>query len=154
MFNVGEVYSRVKLHATYGGQPHTRISTPAEHDLILLFASHSVLHNPNSNGYYTSGWTQYGIFRFVGEGRYGHMSFTRGNRALRDHLNSGKQIHLFTRSDSQPSDRVQYEGEFVYRGHFYKEGLDQRRDLRRMIVFVLKPRHAHLVQQPATSVRY
>jgi hypothetical protein len=34
---------------------------------------------------------------------------------------------------------VRYEGEFVYRGHFYKEAHDQQNNLRRVIVFVLKP---------------
>ncbi len=152
MFNVGEVYSRAKLHATYGGQPHTRISTPAGHNMILLFANHSVTQNGTAGGHYSSGWTQYGVFRFVGEGRYGHMSFTRGNRALRDHLNSGKQIHLFIRFGQGPPDAVRYEGEFIYRGHFYKEGLDERRDVRRMIVFALKPRYTQRVPASVKTV--
>lgn len=137
MFTVGEVYSRAALHEQYGGQPHNRISTPADAEMILLFANHQF--SRNGNGAYTSGWTRYGVFRFVGEGRYGHMSFTRGNRALRDHSRTGKQVHLFVRVDAQTPDRVRYEGEFVYRGHFYKEAHDQQNNLRRVIVFVLKP---------------
>lgn len=140
MFKVGEVYSRAALHNQYGGQPHTRISTPAHTDMILLFANHTF--SRNGNGPYTSGWTRYGVFRFVGEGRFGHMAFTRGNRALRDHVDAGKSVHLFVRVDAKTPDRVRYEGEFVYRGHFYKEGEDQRNNLRRMIVFVLKPQEA------------
>jgi len=40
--HVGDIYSRADLHAVYGGQLYTRISTPAEHDLILLFADDPV----------------------------------------------------------------------------------------------------------------
>lgn len=140
MFIVGEVYSRSHLHSRFGGQLRNRISTPAGQNIILLFANHRYTRDGH-NGY-TSGWTRYGVFRFLGEGRYGHMAFTRGNRALRDHLRTGKRVHLFVRSADGDHDLVHYEGEFVYRGHFYKEGQDQRSDTRRMIVFALKPRHA------------
>lgn len=140
MFELGGVYSRSALHQQFGGQPHSRISTPAGQDVILVFANHR--GSVSNAGIYTSGWTKYGIFRFIGEGRFGHMSFTRGNRALRNHRHSGKRVHLFVRlSSTQPSE-VRYEGEFVYQGHFYKEGYDERNHIRRMIVFILKPHQA------------
>lgn len=146
VFKPGEIYSRRTLHQQYGGQPHNRICTPAEQDMILLFANHH--DSQNGNGPYTSGWTKFGVFRFIGEGRYGHMAFTRGNRALRDHLTYNKRLHVFVRTGRETPDRVRYEGEFVYRGHFYKEGHDVRNNMRRMIVFVLKPRNV----VPASSV--
>lgn len=140
MFNLGEVYSRTALHKVYGGQLHTRISTPAEYNMIFLFAWDNLEHNRSREGEaYLSGWTSYGIFRFVGEGRYGHMVFARGNRALRHHERTGKTVHLFVRLAEDDLDQVRYEGQFAYSGHFYKEGLDARHHLRRMIVFVLKP---------------
>lgn len=133
MFTVGEVYSRAGLHRQYGGQLYTRISTPANHDLIFLFAD-----DPVGETHYLSGWTNYGLFRFVGEGRYGHMSFTRGNRAVRHHQQRGKSIHLFLRVTADDKDHVRYEGHMIYRAHFYKEGADLRQTPRRMIVFLLK----------------
>lgn len=135
VFTQGQVYRRAALHEQYGGQPHNRISTPAAHDMIFLFAN-DVMDRQD----YFSGWTNYGVFRFIGEGRYGHMSFTRGNRALRYHQRQGKTIHVFSRLDAiHQRDKVRYEGEFFYRGHFYKEGYDLSDTIRRMIVFVLKP---------------
>lgn len=135
VFTQGQVYRRPQLHELYGGQPHNRISTPAAHDLIFLFANDQVDRND-----FFSGWTSYGIYRFIGEGRYGHMSFTRGNRALRYHERQGKALHIFTRLEADNGGSgVRYEGQFHYRGHFYKEGYDLNNEIRRMIVFVLKP---------------
>lgn len=136
VLKIGEVYSRNELHLWFGGQSRSRISTPANHDIIMLFTANG---SARRNGDYPSGWTSYGVFRFVGEGRRGHMAFTRGNRALREHTQRGKQVHLFVRVYPDNGDAVRYEGEFTYRGHFYKEGKDQHGDTRRMIVFVLKP---------------
>jgi 5-methylcytosine-specific restriction protein A len=134
MFRVGEVYNRIDLHHQYGGQPRSRISTPADHPFIFLFAD-----EPIGERQYLSGWTNYGIFRFVGEGRYGHMAFTRGNRALRHHLRENKRVHLFLRVTPHDYTRVRYEGEVQYSAHFYKEGQDLHNEARRMIVFLLKP---------------
>lgn len=133
MFTVGEGYRRKELHREFGGQQVGRISTPANDNLIFLFAG-----DPVGKPDYLSGWTSYGVFRFVGEGRYGHMTFTRGNRALRQHTAEGKHVHLFTRPDAATADHVRYEGEMIYRAHFYKEGADLRQNPRRMIVFLLK----------------
>jgi 5-methylcytosine-specific restriction protein A len=133
-FRTGEIYSRAELHAAFGGQPRTRISTPANQRIIFLFAD-----EPVGEVNYVSGWTSYGIFRFVGEGRYGHMKFIRGNRALRHHNQRDKSVHLFLRVRRNDPDTVRYAGEMRYIAHFYKEGVDLRSEPRRMIVFLLKP---------------
>lgn len=136
VLKIGEVYSRNDLHLWFGGQSRARISTPASQDMILLFTTNGSAHHQDD---FPSGWTSYGVFRFVGEGRKGHMAFTRGNRALREHAQRGKQVHLFVRVSADDADTVRYEGEVAYRGHFYKEGKDENGSTRRMIVFVLKP---------------
>lgn len=137
MFEQGKIYERAQLHSEYGGQPHARISTPAEHDVILLFANRRQAVQGES--LYRSGWTPYGVFRFVGEGQRGHMQFLRGNLALRDHRHNGKRIHLFVRVHPDEAQQVRYEGEFIYGGHFYKERHDLEQQSRRIIVFALKP---------------
>jgi 5-methylcytosine-specific restriction enzyme A len=133
VFTVGAVYSRQSLHKQYGGQLYRRISTPAHHPVIFLFAD-----DPVGEAHYLSGWTSYGVFRFIGEGRYGHMTFTRGNRALRYHQTNGKGLHLFLRQTPTDPDTVCYQGQMRYSAHFYKEGNDLNHHSRRMIVFLLK----------------
>ncbi|MFZ4816169.1 MAG: hypothetical protein ACOYL5_16670 [Phototrophicaceae bacterium] len=137
MFEVGQLYNRTELHQYHGGQRHSRISTPAKQAAIFAFATPD---DPNSE--YRCGWTSYGVFRFIGEGRVGHMSFARGNLALRQHTQAGKVIHLFTRPNHATPDWVRYEGRFAYSSHFYKEGGDIHNNMRRMIVFLLKPLQA------------
>lgn len=134
MFERGQVYQRADIHAQVGGQSRTRISTPTAHNIILLFSTDHQTEFDDLR----SGWTRYGIYRFVGEGRLGHMLFTRGNLAVRQHRTEGKTLHLFISINDNPA-TVRYEGQFMYSGHFYKEGLDAHRQTRRMIVFILKP---------------
>ena len=134
MFEPGEIYDKAAFYTQFGVKPHHRISISADHDMILLFADDLSQQYP-----YMSGWTCYGIFRFIGEGHSGHMAFTHGNQALRNHRKSGKAVHLFVRADANHPNKIRYEGEVMYRGHFYKEGYDHRNHVRRMIVFVLKP---------------
>ena len=90
MFEVGQRYRRRDLHARWGGQRQGGISTPRDHPLILLVTGAS------GNAYgYDDGWERDGVFRYFGEGQVGHMTFTRGNRAIRDHAADGRELHLF-----------------------------------------------------------
>lgn len=44
---------------------------------------------------YIDGWSEEGVFFYMGEGQRGDMTFVRGNLAIRDHIANGKDIHLF-----------------------------------------------------------
>jgi len=90
MFVKGKSYIRRDLHARYGGQEQTGICTPADYPIIFLFTS----KQGKKYGYW-DGWTNEGVFLFFGEGRAGNMSFTRGNKAIRDHIQDGKDVFLF-----------------------------------------------------------
>lgn len=134
LFERDQILHRSEIHRHYGGQSRGRISTPADHDIILLFG----VDGEEIHGF-MNGWTPFGIFRFTGEGRYGHMEFTRGNFALRNHALDGKSLHLFVRENAAgQAGLVRYVGEMMYQGHFYKEGPDSRNVNRRMIIFILK----------------
>ena len=44
---------------------------------------------------YQDEWSEDELFLYTGEGQLGDMSFVRGNLAIRDHADNGKDLHLF-----------------------------------------------------------
>ena len=90
MFIQGHVYRRRDLHDRYGGQRQGGISTPSQYPFILLFTGES----GEQHGY-ADGWSADGLFLYTGEGQQGDMAFVRGNAAIRDHIDQGKDLHLF-----------------------------------------------------------
>ncbi len=89
-FVPGKAYRRSVLHERYGGQRQSGISTPAGASFVLLFSS------PKGEAWgYDDGWIEGDIYRFTGEGQHGDMQFVRGNKAVRDHEQSNKSLHLF-----------------------------------------------------------
>jgi hypothetical protein len=117
--------------ATIGGQGQGGISTPTKVPLILLFTG-----EVGEQYGYADGWTNDGLFLYVGEGQQGDMQFVRGNAAIRDHNVDGKDLHLFS---YVRKGFVRYVGQMVCIGSYYQEGLDAKGNKRRMIVFELAP---------------
>jgi hypothetical protein len=107
------------------------ISTPSHHDIILLFTSHT-----GQKYGYKDGWSPDGVFLYTGEGQIGDMTFTRGNRAIKDHLGLKKELHLF---EYVKSGYVRYIGQMMYRGFQYREATDINGNQRKVIVFELTP---------------
>jgi 5-methylcytosine-specific restriction enzyme A len=134
MFIPGQIIRRRDLHSIYGGQGQGGISTPTNHPFIMLFTGESGL----SHGY-QDGWTETGIFLYSGEGQLGDMSFVRGNRALRDHLKDGKDVHLF---EYVESGLVRYVGQMIVTGYHERPGTDGTGNQRHTIVFELVPAEA------------
>jgi 5-methylcytosine-specific restriction protein A len=131
MFIQGKVYNRRELHQKYGGQRQGGISTPAGRRLILLFTG--ITGQPYG---YQDQWTDEGLFLYTGEGQRGDMTFLRGNRAVRDHLTAGKDLHLF---EYIRSGHVRYIGQMVCTGFHERHGPDLDGLDRRIIVFELAP---------------
>ena len=131
MFVKGKEYRRSELHDRYGGQRQGGISTPADYDIILLFTS-----DRGEEFGYIDGWAKDGTFHYTGEGQRGDMQFLRGNTAIRDHIDNGKEIHLFEKTKKG---YARYIGKMVYEGHYYRQGPDITGRNRQIIVFKLKP---------------
>lgn len=146
MFVHGQIIRRRDLHAMYGGQEQGGISTPTSHPFIMLFTGQSGL----SHGY-EDGWTESGIFLYSGEGQLGDMSFIRGNRALRDHLQDGKDIHLFEYVDRG---LVRYVAQMIVTGYQERTGVDTAGHQRHTIVFELVPAEdaSRHIADPANDV--
>jgi 5-methylcytosine-specific restriction protein A len=134
----GEVYRRVELHQTLGGQRQGGISTPANYPVILIFTGdQGALYG------YHDGFQDDGVFLYTGEGQVGDMQMIRGNWAIRNHQETGKQLHLFS---YVRRGMVQYVGQAYYIGHHTRPAPDVNNAQRSAIVFELS------VDAPAIGV--
>src|SRR5262249_23438164 len=131
MFIQGHVYRRSDLHDRYGGQRQGGISTPSQYPFIMLFTS----EGGEQHGY-ADGWSADGLFLYTGEGQQGDMAFIRGNAAIRDHIDDGKDLHLFSQVRRS---YVRYIGQMVCTGYHYQAGPDTTGHMRQMIIFELTP---------------
>ena len=133
MFHVGEHYNRVDLHEQFGGGRQSGISPSGSYPFIFLFSGKS-----GEDYGYKDGWQpSEGVFLFTGEGQVGDMDFKRGNKAIRDHVENGKQLHLFlAQGRGKP---VEYAGEFECASIDYGRGLDRDGNQRQTIRFHLVP---------------
>jgi 5-methylcytosine-specific restriction enzyme A len=109
MFKVGRAYQRQKIHDLFGGERQKGISQPAGHDVIFLFS-----HNGGEVVGIGDGWIDNQTFQYLGEGSKGDMAFTSGNLAIRDHVQLGKTLLLFSKVAPKT---VRFEGEMIYSGH-------------------------------------
>lgn len=132
-------YRRRDLHAHWGGQSQGGISTPKHAPVIFLFTGAA----GEAHGY-QDGWRD-GVFHYTGEGQFGDMAFVRGNRAIRDHLRDGRDLHLFAQADRG---YVTYLGVMVCIGWQEQLAPDTAGRLRQVIVFELVPLGA-LASAPA-----
>ncbi len=126
--NISEVYRRRILHELYGGQQQGGISTPSNHNFIMLFTSET-----GEQYGYRDGWNGNKYF-YTGEGQRGDMKFQRGNVAIRDHHKNNKKLHLFK---YVRMGHVEYLGEMVCTGHHIRRGPDVDGKMRDVIVFEL-----------------
>ncbi len=146
MFIEGQTYSRAWLHQNYGGQQQSGISTPSQHRIIFLFTGET-----GAQYGYSDSWTEDGLFLYTGEGQVGDMTFVRGNAAIRDHLEDGKDLHLF---GYVGSGLVRYIGQMVCTGFHYQPGPDRGDQTRNLIIFELAPVRAAIeVDNPSHDPR-
>jgi 5-methylcytosine-specific restriction enzyme A len=131
MFIQGHEYIRRDLHQKYGGQRQGGISTPSTFPIIMLFTGES-----GQEYGYKDGWDSTGDFLYTGEGQTGGMTFVRGNRAIRYHVDDGKDIHLF---EYIRTGVVRYIGQVISNGFEIKRGPDLTGNQRDIILFRLMP---------------
>lgn len=135
-FEVGKAYNRARdIHDIYGGGRQSGISTPKNEPLIFLFTGESGAQHG-----YQDGWDTDGVFLYSGEGQLGDMQFVRGNRAIRDHAESGKDLLLF--QSLGKGQGVRYLGDFACAGWIHRAGPDREGRQRQVIVFQLVPQES------------
>ena len=130
MFEIGRIYNRQKeLHDIYGGNRQSGISSCSNHPIIFIFSSPI-----GSQHGYLDRWESDQIYVYTGEGQIGDMELVRGNKAIKNHLKNGKQLHLFKKVGR--TDYI-YEGEFEYKNHEVVIGSDSDKRIRKRIDFFL-----------------
>jgi len=132
VLEVGKTYTRKLLVDAFGGQLQAGIWTPKEFPVVFMFSGES-----GEQFGYKDGWTDEGIFAYTGEGQEGDMTFTSGNRAIRDHRQSGKDLFLF--QDLGKRKGVRYEGLFECADWREINGPDKNKQQRKILVFDLVP---------------
>jgi len=85
-----QLYKRSLIHDEFGGNRQGGISPSAKVPYIFIFSGKS-----GAQYGYKDGWDNNNIFTYTGEGQEGDMQFTKGNLALKEHLNRGLRIFLF-----------------------------------------------------------
>lgn len=89
-------------------------------------------------------------FSYTGEGQVGNMTFTKGNRAILEHSQEGRALHLF-RSKGKGQGQ-EYIGEFLYADHEVTNGTDRNGEVRKVIIFrLVSVRTAELLESLEAS---
>jgi 5-methylcytosine-specific restriction protein A len=126
----GKTYFRKDLVELFGGQLQAGIWTPKEFPVVFIFSGDS-----GSAYGYRDTWTDDGVFHYTGEGQSGDMTFSGGNKAIRDHRQNGKDLLLF--EDLGKGKGVRYKGLFVCAAWQEVEGEDRNHAPRKILMFDL-----------------
>jgi hypothetical protein len=110
--NPGEEIKRVELHRQFGGRRQGGISPSKQSANVFLFTDQKrgALHGYIYDGYHDDD----GFYHYTGEGQYGDQRMAQGNRAIRDHNDEDREIHLFDSSSGVAT----YLGQFEYVDHY------------------------------------
>jgi 5-methylcytosine-specific restriction enzyme A len=141
-FIPNHIYNRRSdIHLKYGGSWQSGIAPSANNPYIFIFSGKS----GHQHGY-KDGWDNPYVFTYTGEGQAGDMKFTKGNLALRDHLQNGKRVFLF---ESEGKGFVKFICEVECFDADYFETHDSSGNLRIGIKFFFKKKGAFIPLQPA-----
>lgn len=128
----GERIKRTELGERYGGRRQGGISPSKQTPNVFLFTDQArgALH-----GYIYDGQGENGLYHYTGEGQSGDQRMVQGNRAIRDHQEEGRELHLF----DVVSGIATYLGQFEYVNHFSADApATDPREKRKVIVFRLR----------------
>lgn len=130
-FVVGKTYKRTDIHDEYGGKRQSGIAPCSEYPFVLIFTGER-----GEEFGYEDEFLDDGTFIYTGEGQEGDMTWDHGNRAIRDHKEEGRQLHLF---ENQDNGYVTYVGEYEYEDAKWEELPDKNGEMRDAIRFRLVP---------------
>jgi predicted restriction endonuclease len=141
-----KIYNRrADIHAVYGGNWQSGICPSSNFPYIFIFSGKT----GHQHGY-QDGWDNPNVFSYTGEGQLGDMKFTRGNLALKDHLQNGKRVFLF---ESVSKGLVKFITELEFFDVDYFETHDTQNNTRIGIKFFFKRKGAYLPIQPNLTVK-
>lgn len=130
-FKPGKRYRRKELHDKYGGMRQSGIAPSREVPVVFIFTGDTgELYG------YEDEFKDDGTFFYTGEGQVGDMSYDRGNKALAEHQEDGRELHVF---EKNTNGLVTYLGQYVYEDKVWKTLPDKNGNNRRAIQFKLRP---------------
>lgn len=131
-FECGAIYDRVtEINGPFGGSWQSGIAPSTTYPAIFLFTGDS-----GEQYGYSDRWDN-GAFLYTGEGQRGPMTFNRGNRAVAEHAETGRALHLFKSLGKGKGNR--YVGEFCCADVFERTQPDVEGEDRTALVFRLVP---------------
>lgn len=136
-FEIGRVYDRrADIHGPFGGSKQSGIAPSLQAPAIFLFTGDS-----GEQYGYSDHFDEYGVFHYSGEGQVGHMQLTGGNKAVLQHAQTGRSLHLFKALGKKAGKSLgqRYMGEFVCADHHWSDGLDREGNMRKIVRFSLVP---------------
>ncbi|KQZ93459.1 HNH endonuclease [Pseudomonas sp. Root562] len=131
-FTPGAVYDRkTEINGLFGGSLQDGITSSTTYPAIFVFTGES-----GEQYGYSDHWED-GAFIYTGQGQRGPMTLTRGNRAIAEHANNGRALHLFKARGK--GNGHEYMGEFSCADMFNRTQPDVTGQDRIAIVFRLVP---------------
>jgi hypothetical protein len=128
----GQQIKRSELQDRYGGRRQGGISPSKQTPHVFLFTDPV---RGARHGYIYDGERDDGSYSYTGEGQSGDQRMVQGNRAIRDHQQEGRELHLFDVSGGVAT----YIGEFAYVDHKSADApATKSREQRKVIVFHLR----------------
>lgn len=128
----GQGIRRVDLHARYGGRRQGGISPSKQSNNVFVITAPG---RGEQHGYLYDGQNDDGFYHYTGEGQFGDQRMVQGNRAIRDHVAEGRELHLF----EAQGPKLRYIGQFEYFDDHSAEAPETGNgQLRKVIVFRLK----------------
>ncbi|PKF90061.1 hypothetical protein CW306_00545 [Bacillus sp. BA3] len=92
-FIINHHYKRSEIHNALGGNRQRGISVSKKQSMIFIFSGKA-----GEDYGYKDSWQDETTFFYSGEGQTGDQQFKEGNKALRDHVANGKDVHLFEKN--------------------------------------------------------
>lgn len=129
---MGEAYHRRDELAVHGGNWQTGIISSKDSPYVFIITG-----DRGEDFGYIDEFLDDGTLRYTGQGVEGDMDWRFVNRAIRDHGEMGKEVHVFEKTDE--SYMVRYRGEYEYESHDWVPLKDENGDFRDAILFELVP---------------
>lgn len=127
-FMEGRVYKRSYIHDLYGGNRQRGIAPSKDQPMIFIFSgAEGKIHG------YKDGWQDENIFFYTGEGKVDNQEFKEGNKALRDHVENGKDVYLLESLGGKGLYR--FVSQLTCIGYHFEQGKDTLNNSRTIIIF-------------------
>lgn len=156
----GQILTRTEIHPVLGGAGYAGICPAVEKKNVLIFSDGKV----GERFGYRDGWLAEDdhigpIFTYTGAGKRGDQAMEGGNKAILEHVDKGRTLHLFIAVGKVHGSDTRthlYIGEFkvdVGKPFEIREAKDELGAQRNVIVFRLRPTGLHIRRDEDTLPR-